>query len=392
MFKCNKVVAWRSWDEWKETYHLLYSNNVKEIKCGCNRVSSWQIKQILPIAVEVTASLLRELYSDEKNTSALSLAIIRFINGVVEPFKNANLSVPISTIGASYGVPEFVVTLRHAATHGRMPSFEFAAIGAKSALEWLKTNYWEAQLNEINSIEQEVHDQIMSFIFNSSTGFEENSPNVIQSFGIEELVKLVLNKNQKRNKVSDTFKNKIAELLERVTKRYKYFYSAFSYRIAEETSKGNEVAGAWLEFLYEKKILPYKNVSLILRWANPTLLGGAVPIALISDILESAINENENNENVNNLTVESEMNRSFDFSSINVQQEQPAWPPTSIGFMPIGNGSLTLADDEFAFVEPGEDAQIVEEDPNIVNAERESELSQKIQPKKHDHENTLEIW
>ena len=62
--------AW--WDEWHETYKMLYSDSLKERLLGCARVSAWAAKQELPIAVEVTADLQRELCSETPNVMALS--------------------------------------------------------------------------------------------------------------------------------------------------------------------------------------------------------------------------------------------------------------------------------------------------------------------------------
>ncbi|KAK8888515.1 Ribosomal biogenesis protein las1l [Tritrichomonas musculus] len=385
MFRCSKPVAWRNWDEWKETYRMLYSNDVKEILWGCNRVLAWGSKQVLPIAIEVTASLLQELHNPEKNTFALSLAIIRFINGVVEPFKNANQSVPISTIGASYGVPDFVITIRHSATHGKMPSFEFASIGALSALDWLKNNYWEVQISEINSIEQTIQEQLMSFFMNSTTSFEENYPDIAMSFGINELVKLVLNKSQKK-KATDLFQTKVLSLMKNLSQKkdFKLFNSCFIMKLAEETAKGNQIASSWLDFLAKSLQIefPFENVSLILQWANPVLIGNSIPCGILRSIIDQAqVNEvNSDQCDIEKLCM--------------LNQIRPQWPPTSIGYLPVSdNGSLTLAEDEFEFVETGED----EPDDLIISNDNSSYISTESNFQNDHHgiykdEKKLEIW
>lgn len=385
MFKSSKPVPWRNWDEWKDTYRMLYSNNIKEIQWGCNRVFAWGAKQLLPVAIEVTASLLKRLHSPERDPESLSMAIIRFINGVVEPFKNTNLSVPISTIGASYGVPEFVITIRHSATHGKMPTFEFAALGAKSALEWLHRNYWEAQLNEINSIEQELDDQLMAFILTGSRNFEGNYPMIIMSFGIDRLVKLVLNKNQKKRS-SEAFQQKILELLLTLNQKkdFRTFISSFILRLAEETAKGDQIASSWLSFFHQKlkpSQFPFQRVSLILQWANPSLLGAALPLDLISSSLESI-----NSENADNC--------SMTFDDMHLTLEPPTiWPPTSIGNLPTSSSCLTIADDEYSFVEPGDDDDdVYEEIPQNISKETRNDQPKVPSNEITPEEKILEIW
>lgn len=388
MFRCSKTVAWRNWEEWKETYHMLYSKDIKEIQWGCNRVMAWASKQVLPIAIEVTASLLQELHNPEKNTSALSLAIIRFINGVVEPFKNTNLSVPISTIGASYGVPDFVVTIRHLATHGKMPSFEFATIGAIYALEWLQKNYWEVQLNEINSIEQELRQQLMLFLMNSSKDFEQNYSDILMSFGIKELIKLVLNKNQKK-KVSAQFQENVLLLMKNMSKKkeVKSFNASFIMKLAEETAKGDQIASSWLDYFSKnlKNDFPFDNVSLIFQWANPVLLGNAIPKEIFQELVsQSEIKEED-------LSQDKPMLNKEELKLI--PGIKPRWPPTSIGYLPVSDdGCLTLADDEFEFVEPGEDEPEEEEVNNDENDVSSLSQNQQISSQSLNEERILEIW
>jgi ribosomal biogenesis protein LAS1 len=323
MFRSAKAVAWRDWDEWRATYRLLYSANVAEILRGCARVSAWSTKQPLPIAVEVTASLQRELHGP-RNVLALSLAVIRFINGVVEPFKNANLSVPISTIGASFGVPDFIIGIRHSATHGRMPTFELAALGAEQALVWLQTNYWEAQVAELESIENSFREDFLQLFLQSRDPFTDVRPALMCSFGISALVSLVLNPSQSHANVSAAFQKRVADFLQQMQRKYAHFCSAFVMEIAAEVASGNAVAAVWLDFFIEKRLAPLPDVARLLRWADPALLGGAVPERLLQVLTDGS----------------------------EAPARPPEWPPTSIGNLPIGSQSLTMADDEWEFAAP----------------------------------------
>jgi ribosomal biogenesis protein LAS1 len=357
MFRHAKPVAWRDWNEWRDTYNMLYSSNTKEILQGCARVSAWSAKQSLPIAVEITASLQRELHGPP-NVLAISLAVIRFINGVVEPFKNANLSVPISTIGASYGVPDFIVGIRHSATHGRMPTFELAALGAEKALSWLKTNYWEAQIAELDSLETTFREDLLQCFLHGRDPFANVHPNLFCCFGISALLKLALNPNQSRATVSSAFQERVAEFLSQVKRKYQYFPSAFVMEIAGEVSKGNQIAAVWLDFFLDKGLVDLEGVARMFRWADPEALGRAMPEKVVGAIARE---------------------------TVGTGKPEMEWPAASIGSLPVGSQCLTMTEDEWEFAVPiGEEAEV--EDVPV-------EVERPVEPlKEREREDLLEIW
>jgi ribosomal biogenesis protein LAS1 len=53
---------------------------------------------------------------------AYALAIIRLVNGLVDPLQQGVYARPISSIAAQIGLPSWLVELRHAATHEDLPS------------------------------------------------------------------------------------------------------------------------------------------------------------------------------------------------------------------------------------------------------------------------------
>ena len=331
--------------------------------------------QDLPIAVEVTATLQRELNNGQKNVYALSLGIIRFINGVVEPFKNVNLSVSISSIGASYGVPDFIVTLRHSATHGRMPTFDFAALGAKSALEWLKENYWEEQLKNILEIEKRMKDFLLNYFLKKEIPFENETYNLVLSFGINELVKITLNKNQTKGNIKRNFQESVAELLKILEEKYNGFTYAYVMKVAEEIAKGNEVASVWLEFLHENGLVPLESVNILFQWSNPSLLGKALPMKLIQGL--DNINVSETN---------------VDFSRLNkIESQNRTWFPVSLGSLPMNDQNLTLTEDQYEYVEPSEYIPGINSQVNIVNTQK-IQINEMDKTMEKPHENLLEIW
>ncbi|CAL1549172.1 unnamed protein product, partial [Lymnaea stagnalis] len=56
---------------------------------------------------------------------------------------------PVHLIARNLGIPEWIVRLRHDATHSSLPSLDVLATGAKWALNYLRENFWECQTNEV---------------------------------------------------------------------------------------------------------------------------------------------------------------------------------------------------------------------------------------------------
>lgn len=88
----------------------------------------------LPHALESTLSILTARLIDtsamQQNPSWLSLrqnyaaAIIRMVNGLVDPLQAGAYARSIASIAAQLGLPSWLVELRHAATHEDLPSLE----------------------------------------------------------------------------------------------------------------------------------------------------------------------------------------------------------------------------------------------------------------------------
>lgn len=55
---------------------------------------------------------------------AYALAIIRLVNGLVDPLQQGIYARPISSIAAQIGLPSWLVEVRHAATHEDLPSLD----------------------------------------------------------------------------------------------------------------------------------------------------------------------------------------------------------------------------------------------------------------------------
>ena len=158
-----RIVPWSCREEWLKTYHNLYSNE-QQMK-GLKQVDIWRSRSgsKLPLAVELTASLIEAGLTD--GTSHLSpyvvrhimaMAIVRFVNGMVDMEQKGAYARSVQSIADEIGLPDWLVDLRHEATHANLPSLEVLRAGHKFALDWLQIHYWESQIVEFGKRDGEL--------------------------------------------------------------------------------------------------------------------------------------------------------------------------------------------------------------------------------------------
>lgn len=108
---------------------------------------AWRAITALPHALESTLSLLTVITHDkqsskERQSAAFALnirqsysaALIRLVNGLVDPLQLGAYARSINSIAAQIGLPTWLVDLRHAATHEDLPSLELLRQGATEVL------------------------------------------------------------------------------------------------------------------------------------------------------------------------------------------------------------------------------------------------------------------
>ena len=104
----------------------LVERSINLVQCLLNRGSC-------PFAIEATSQLAAVLLSDfkaqfaERQTTirlAYSMAIVRFVNGVVDEQQTGMFAESVATLAARIGLPVWLVEIRHAATHQECPTNE----------------------------------------------------------------------------------------------------------------------------------------------------------------------------------------------------------------------------------------------------------------------------
>ncbi|KAJ7275427.1 Las1-like-domain-containing protein [Mycena haematopus] len=151
-------VPWTSTAELEQLCSWIFTDESdleSKIK-AINRLSAWRAITSLPHALESTLALLSALIQDAPDahpSSYLSLrhsyaaAIIRLVNGLVDPLQLGAYARSIASIANQLGLPPWLVELRHAATHEDLPSLELLRQAARESMVWLLHNYFLPTIN-----------------------------------------------------------------------------------------------------------------------------------------------------------------------------------------------------------------------------------------------------
>ncbi|KAF9524079.1 Las1-like-domain-containing protein [Crepidotus variabilis] len=151
-------VPWASLEELEQVCSSIFTDtsDLDSQKFAINRISAWRAITTLPHAIESTLALLVVVVQDASKDSSLSVlllrqsyssALIRLVNGLVDPLQVGTYARPINSIAQQLGLPGWLVELRHAATHEDLPSIDLLREAARQSMSWLLHNYYLPMLN-----------------------------------------------------------------------------------------------------------------------------------------------------------------------------------------------------------------------------------------------------
>ncbi|KAJ7102316.1 Las1-like-domain-containing protein [Mycena belliarum] len=151
-------VPWSSIAELDQLCSWIYrdESDLESKTNAINRLAAWRAITPLPHALESTLALLSAITQDAAlSQSSLhhslrhsyAAAIIRLVNGLVDPLQLGAYARSIASIANQLGLPPWLVELRHAATHEDLPSLELLRQAARESMTWLLHNYFLPTLN-----------------------------------------------------------------------------------------------------------------------------------------------------------------------------------------------------------------------------------------------------
>ncbi|GAA5872576.1 hypothetical protein JCM1840_004841 [Sporobolomyces johnsonii] len=150
--------AWSTPAEFLLVFRALFESDAdpqRQLE-AISRIKVWQTRPSCPHAVESTANFLELILRDSATPAqsggyrpsahelrlGYSMAIIRFVNSLVDPLQTTYFARSIAALAAQLGLPLWFVELRHQATHEELPALPVLRDGARQALDWLYTHYW----------------------------------------------------------------------------------------------------------------------------------------------------------------------------------------------------------------------------------------------------------
>ncbi|XP_073314444.1 uncharacterized protein [Primulina huaijiensis] len=154
-----KTVSWLSWDDWRFVRISLFSTSPDLVASALQRIRTWRSRSCIPVAVEVTASIIETQQQDpslrddlnesaQQSEEALSMqycmAIMRLVNGIVEKTRIKN-EISIGEAANAIGIPRMLIDIRHEGSHRDLPSLRLLRCASEKAKDWLISYYWEPQ-------------------------------------------------------------------------------------------------------------------------------------------------------------------------------------------------------------------------------------------------------
>nr|GMD82042.1 pre-rRNA-processing protein las1 isoform X1 [Ipomoea batatas] len=256
-----KLVPWLTWEEWSFIGDSLFSSSPLSVDSALRRISTWRNRGCIPVAVDVTASIIeiqqKDPYfrdgvpksvqlSEEMLAMLYSMAITRLVNGVIEKNRKKN-ELSIAEAAYAIGIPRMLIDVRHEGSHRDLPSLQLVRLASTKALRWLQSYYWEPQKSAIQSsqptkLQKETSDRLNELAFylkeiktarSSSFAKENRIRHPGQLFGFNKFLPFVAGK--------PSF-SKSSGPKKQVTKSLKYILRLYS-------SSSSEVVSVLLELL-----------------------------------------------------------------------------------------------------------------------------------------------
>ncbi|TXT13363.1 hypothetical protein VHUM_00730 [Vanrija humicola] len=144
-------VPWASKAELAELYDLIFSPSATDDTrhAALSRMAVYISSPSCPAFVHLLHTLVGALALPYPPRAAhdagvlrmtYAMAVVRFVNGMVDPLQTGPYARPISHLAASLGMPPSLVALRHRATHEDLPPLPLLRRAMEQAVDYLHRN------------------------------------------------------------------------------------------------------------------------------------------------------------------------------------------------------------------------------------------------------------
>ena len=163
-----RLDAWRTPEEWETVYEQLYSSDRSLQEQGLRSIKLWSARtDRLPLSIECTGELLQathETGSRDTVLAAYSLAVIRFVNGQIDKAQSGMFARSVASVAVDIGIPDWMIDIRHDATHKGIPGLEELRRAARQALSWLEERYWRPQSAAVKHARAKVRGLVQRYV------------------------------------------------------------------------------------------------------------------------------------------------------------------------------------------------------------------------------------
>ncbi|KAK6905644.1 hypothetical protein I203_106474 [Kwoniella mangroviensis CBS 8507] len=146
--KAPKRTPWSSRSELEELYEMLFAPDadVHSRRRGLARMSIYISSPSCPTFIHLLHSLVsvellpyppKGVEESQRSRMMIGMAIVRFINGLVDPLQNGPYARPISHLASSLSIPPSLIALRHRATHEDLPPLALLHQSLLSCISYL---------------------------------------------------------------------------------------------------------------------------------------------------------------------------------------------------------------------------------------------------------------
>lgn len=172
MSQSPRIIPWLSWDEFLTVHNSIFGQESKDRRWAVDVIAMWRERGRLPHSIDATAALtdvflqdistgaaqtvqeITEVRSDSALRNLYSMAIIRAVNGLVDPSQQSYYADSVLSLATRIDIPAWIVEIRHDATHNALPSLLLLRNAAQHMLQWLKVNYWQQQLLHLQTLSE----------------------------------------------------------------------------------------------------------------------------------------------------------------------------------------------------------------------------------------------
>eukprot|EP00917_Polyrhabdina_sp_WS-2016_P024676 GHVP01053270.1.p1 GENE.GHVP01053270.1~~GHVP01053270.1.p1 ORF type:complete len:486 (-),score=70.27 GHVP01053270.1:502-1959(-) len=146
-------VPWKNWTEWLEVFHSITS--LENLESAILTLEIWKSRGGVPPSIECTHLFLKTMLWEENSpscmylSSALAVAIVRFVNLMMDEREERLTKLPMKLRCARLSIPLELIQTRHNICHGEFPGISVLRRSMIMSFEYLVKGYWETQAAHI---------------------------------------------------------------------------------------------------------------------------------------------------------------------------------------------------------------------------------------------------